>query len=125
MALWLATLNGQGLWSESRIWNRVHLAVNACCLQEIHLIASDYKDILSKWFRLYSAYFDSRFRGVSWLIRRPLTASCAHVFADSEGRICVLDITIKGKSLRFIGFMRPTTRRSEWPFFGKSSFFFF
>lgn len=93
MVVWLSCLNFQGLRLESRRARLVRvlqsLRVNIICLQETHLIASGYKDILSKWFHLYSTYLDSHSRVVSWLVSRSLTASCALVFAALEGRLCI------------------------------------
>lgn len=103
MVVWLACLNFRGLRLESRRARLVRdfqsFRVNIFCLQEIHLIASDYKDILSKWFRIYSTYLDIHSRVVSWLVSRPLTVSCVLVFAALECRLCILDVTIKGKTL--------------------------
>ncbi len=43
----------------------------------------------------FSAYFDGRSRGVTWLVSRRLVATCALVLSDLAGRLCVLDVTIK------------------------------
>lgn len=80
-------------------------------------IANDYKDILLKRFHHYSAYFDSRSRGVSWLISRSFTASRVLVFADPEDRLCVVDVTIKGKSIRFIRVYAPNGHAKRATFF--------
>ncbi len=79
MALWLATLNVRGLRSESRrarlSRDLQRLGVNVCCVQETRFSSHDYEDILSKGFALYSACFDGRSRGVSWLVSKSLKAA--------------------------------------------------
>lgn len=42
------------------------------------------------------------------------------VFAYPEGRIFLLEVTIKGKAHRFIGVYAPTTEGSGWIYFCES-----
>ena len=121
MAIFLASLNGRGLRNESKqsqlIRTLQHLDVNICCLQETHFIPSDYLNVLTKRYDLFSAYFDSHSRGVSWLISHSLKATCSLVFADPAGRICVVDITIKEDTFRLIGVYAPNCQAERISFF--------
>ena len=123
MALHLASVNGRGLRSDSKraklLRTLQHLDVNICCLQETHFIPSDYESVLSKDFLLFSAYFDSHSRGVSWLISRSLNAACTLVFADPAGRLCVVDATIKGEAFRLIGVYGPNLQSERVSFFSR------
>ena len=99
MDLRLTSLNGRGLRSVSR---RSHLflylqrrGIDICCLQETRFDSNFHKGILSKGYLSFSAYFDGRSRGVTWLISRRLDATCALVLSDPAGRLCVVDVTIK------------------------------
>ena len=65
----------------------------------------------------FSAYFDGRSRGVTWLVSRRLDASCALVLSDPAGRLCVLDVTIKDKAFRLIGVYGPNVTRKLPAFF--------
>lgn len=65
-------------------------------MQESRFSTRDRDDILSKRFVLYSTCFDGRSRGVPWLVSKSKNATGALVCADPSGRLCVLDITIKG-----------------------------
>ena len=107
MDLRLASSNGCGLRSESR---RSHLllylkrrGIDICCLQETHFDSNFHESILSRDYLSFSAYFDGRSRGVTWLISRRLDATCALVLSDPAGRLCILDVTIKDKAFRLIG----------------------
>lgn len=91
------------------------------CLQETHLIPSNYEDILSKRFQLYSAYFDIHPRGVSWLAIRYLTTSSALVFANPESRLCALDVTIKAKTPRLNGVYAPNDKAERADIFDDAS----
>ena len=121
MSLQLASLNGRGLRSESKraklLRTLQHFDVSICCLQETHFIPSDCESILSRDFLLFSAYFDSHSRGVSWLISRSLNAACTHVYADPAGRLCVVDVTIKGEVFRLIGVYGPNLQAERVAFF--------
>ena len=64
----------------------------------------------------FSAYFDSRSRGVTWQVSRRLVATCALVLSDPAGRLCVLDVTIKDNAFRLIGVYGPNAS-SELPAF--------
>lgn len=94
MSRLLASLNGRALRSESkcaRLSRDLHrLGVDACCVQEDHLIVSDYKCLMSRRFRLFSVYFDRHSTGVSWLVSRFLDATCALVFEDPTKKLCSL-----------------------------------
>ena len=120
MDLRLASINARGLRSDSK---RSHLlahlkqrGADICCIQETHFDSNFRESILSRVYEPFSAYFDGRARGVSWLICRGLSASCSLVFSDPEGRLCVLDATIKGRAFRFIGVYGPNAN-SELPDF--------
>ena len=74
MDLRLASINGRGLRSDSR---RSHLflylqrrGIDICCLQETRFDFNFHEDILSKDYLSFSACFDGRSRGVTWLISR-------------------------------------------------------
>ena len=103
MDLRLASLNGRGLRAGSR---RAHLflylqrrGIDICCLQETRFDSNFHEDILSKDYLSFSAYFDGRSRGVTWLISRRLDDTCALVLSDPAGRLCVVDVTIKDKGV--------------------------
>ena len=120
MDLRLASLNGRGLRAGSR---RSHLflylerrGIDICCLQETRFDSNFHEDILSKDYLSFSAYFDGRSRGVTWLISRRLDATCALVLSDPAGRLCVVDVTIKDKAFRLIGVYGPNAC-SELPAF--------
>ena len=120
MDLTLASLNGRGLRSNSR---RSHLflylqrrGIDICCLQETHFDSNFHEGILSRNYFSFSAYFDGRSRGVTWLISRRLDATCALVLSDPTGRLCVLDVTIKDKAFQLIG-VYGTNVTSELPAF--------
>ena len=66
----------------------------------------------------FSAYFDGRSRGVTWLISRRLDATCALVLSDLAGSLCVLAVTIKDKAFRLIGVYGPNAT-SELPAFSR------
>ena len=107
MDLRLASLNGRGQRSDSR---RSHLllylqcrGIDICCLQETRFDSNFHESILSRDYLSFSAYFDGRSRGVTWLISRRLDATCALVLLDLAGRLCVLDVTIKDKAFQLIG----------------------
>ena len=87
-----------------------------CCLQETHFDSNFHEGILSRDYLSFSANFDGRSRGVTWLISRHLDASCALVLSDPAGRLCVLDVTIKDKAFRLIGVYGPNVT-SELPAF--------
>lgn len=91
MVVWLACLNFRGLRLESRRARHVRdlqsFRVNIFCLQETHLIASDYKDILPKCFHLYSTYLDIHSISCRVLL-------CLRLCL----RLCILDVTIRGKT---------------------------
>ena len=120
MDLRLASLNGRGLRSDSR---RSHLflylqrrSIDICCLQETRFDSNFHEDILSRDYLSFSAYFDGRSRGVTWLISRHLDATCALVLSDPAGRLCVVDVAIKDKAFRLFGFYGPNAT-SELPAF--------
>ena len=107
MDLRLASLNGRGLRSDSK-WSQLLLnlqrrGINICGLQETHFDSNFHEGILSRGYLSFSACFDGRSRGVTWLVSRRLDASCALVLSDPAGRLCVLDVTIKDKAFRLIG----------------------
>ena len=120
MDLRLVTINARGLRSESKRKQLLsHLEfrkADICCLQETHFDSHFHESILSRVYEPFSAYFDGRARGVSWLINRNLKATCSLVFSDPAGRLCVLDATIKDKAFRFIGVYGPNVT-SELPEF--------
>ena len=120
MELRFACLNGRGLRSDSR---RSHLrlylqhrSIDICCLQETRFDSNFHEGILSKDYLSFSAYFDGRSKGVTWLVSRRLDASCALVLSDPAGRLCVLDVTIKDKAFRLVGAYGPNAT-SELPAF--------
>ena len=114
MDLRLASLNGRCLRAGSR---RSHLFLYLQrCLQETRFDSNFHEDILSKDYLSFSAYFDGRSRGVTWLISRRLDATCALVLSDPAGRLCVVDVTIKDKAFRLIGVYGPNAC-SELPAF--------
>lgn len=101
MALCLDSLNIWRLRSESRkaslVRNLARCGVYLLPLKEGHLIATDYENILSNRFHLYSAYFDSRSRCLTaQQVLYGVVSSCV------QTRICALDVALKGKTLRFI-----------------------
>ena len=120
MDLRLASLNGRSLRSDFR---RFHLllylqrrSIDICCLQETRFDSNFHEGILLRDYWSFSAYFDGRSRGVTWLISRRLDATCALVLSDPTGRLCVLDVTIKDKAFRRIGIYGPNAA-SELPAF--------
>ena len=120
MDLRLASLNGRGLRSDSKrsqlLLYLQRRGIDICCLQETHFDSNFYEGILARDYLSFSACFDSRSRGVTWLVSRRLDASCALVLSDPAGRLCVLDVTIKGKVFRLIGVYGPNAT-SELPAF--------
>ena len=120
MDLRLASLNGRGLRSDSKrsqlLLYLQRRGIDICCLQETHFDSNFHEGVLSKDYLSFSAYFDGRSRGVTWLISRRLDASCALVLSDLAGRLCVLDVTIKDKAFRLIGVYGPNAT-SELPAF--------
>ena len=100
MDLRLASLNG----------------IDICCLQETCFDSNFHEGILSRDYLSFSAYFDGRSRGVTWLISRRLVATCALVLSDPAGRLCILDVTIKDKAFRLNGVYGPNAI-SELPAF--------
>lgn len=89
------------------------LSVNVCCVQKIHLIASDYEGVLSRRFQ--PLYFDKCSRDVFWPVSCSLDATCSIVFMDPVGKLCMLDVTIK--CIDSLGLMCPMTVENR-----KSSF---
>lgn len=79
------------------------MSVNVCYIQVTDLTASAYKNILPKSFVLFPACFDERSRSASSLLSQSLTATCSHV-VDQANHLCALELTIKDKAPRFIGF---------------------
>lgn len=67
-----------------------HLSGNICYIQEIDFIASDYVGVLLRRFYLFSAYFDSHLKGVSWIVSQSLDVTCSLTFANPAGRLCML-----------------------------------
>ena len=120
MDLRLASLNGRGLRSDSKrsqlLLYLQRRGIDICCLQETHFDSNFHEGILARDYLSFSACFDSRSRGVTWLVSRRLDASCALVLSDPAGRLCVLDVTIKDKAFRLIGVYGPNTT-SELPAF--------
>ena len=120
MDLRLASLNGRGLRSDSKrsqlLLYLQRRGIDICCLQETHFDSNFYEGILAKDYLSFSACFDSRSRGVTWLVSRRLDASCTLVLSDPAGRLCVLDVTIKDKAFRLIGVYGPNAT-SELPAF--------
>lgn len=57
----------------------------------------------SKRIVLYLVCFDGCSKGVTWLVRKSLDAACALVLTGPVGRLCILNVTIKDKSLSLIG----------------------
>ena len=90
--------------------------IDICCVQETRFDSNFHEDILSKDYLFFSAYFDGRSRGVTWLLSRRLVATCALLLSDPAGRLCVLDVTIKDKAFRLIGVYGPNAT-SELPAF--------
>ncbi len=88
--------------------------IDICCLQETRFDFNFHEDILSKDYLSFSACFDGRSRGVTWLISRRLDATCALVLSDPAGRLCVVDVTINDKAFRLIGVYGPNAT-SELP----------
>ena len=78
---------------------------------------SSREGILSRDYLSFSAYFDGRSRGVTWLISRRLDATRALVLSDPADRLCVLDVTIKDKAFRLIGVYGPNATRELPAFF--------
>ena len=85
----LASLNGRGLRSDSR---RSHLllclqrrGIDICCLQETRFDSNFHEDILSKDYLSFSAYFEGRSRGVTWLVSRRLVATCSVDKTGTDG----------------------------------------
>jgi len=120
MGLKLVSINARGLRSPSK---RKHLLerlksreVDICCIQETRFDSNFRESILSEVYEPFSACFDGRSRGVSWLFSRNLHASCSLVFSDPTGRLCVVDATIEGRAFRFIGVYGPNAT-SELPDF--------
>ena len=120
MDLRLASLNGRGLRSDSKRSQLLSYlqrrGIDICWLQETHFDSNFHEGVLSRDYLSFSAYFDGRSRGVTWLISRHLDASCALVLSDPAGRLCVLDVTIKDKAFRLIGVYGPNAT-SEFPAF--------
>ena len=120
MDLRLASLNGRGLRSDSKrsqlLLYLQRRGIDICCLQETHFDSNFHEGILSRGYLSFSACFDGRSRGGTWLVSRRLDASCALVLSDPSGRLCVLDVTIKDKAFRLIGVYGPNVT-SELPAF--------
>ena len=117
MDLRLASLNGRGLRSVSRRYYLLlylqHRGIDICCLQETRF----HEGILSMNYLSFSAYFDGRSRGVTWLINRRLDATRALVLSHPADRLCVLDITIKNKTFRLFGVYGPNATSELLAFF--------
>ena len=111
MDLRLASLNDCGLRSDSRRSHLLlyfqHHGIDICCLQETRFDSNFHEGILSRNYLSFSAYFDGRYRGVTWLISRHLDATYALVLSDPADRLCILDVTIKDKAFRLIGVYGP------------------
>lgn len=120
-SLRLASLNVRGLRDASRklrvARDLQRLGVDICCIQETHFIPSDYQGVLLRDFQLYSAHYDTHARGVTWLVKRTLDASCDPIYADPEGRLLVLDVTVKDVAFRFIGVYAPNNHAELVSFF--------
>lgn len=98
-------MNGRGLRLETR-WtsiarDRQCLGVDVCCIQETPFLTRAVNFV--RGFVLYSASFDGRSRGVSWLVGKILNVAPSFVFAVPVCRLCELSVTIKDKPLRHIG----------------------
>ena len=121
MDLRLASINGRGLRSDSKrsqlLLYLQRRGIDICCLQETHFDSNFYEGILARGYLSFSACFDGRSRGVTWLVSRSLDASCALVLSDPAGRLCVLDVTIKDKAFRLIGVYGPNVTSELPPFF--------
>lgn len=70
-------------------------------MQETRFHSGDHDDMLTKRFDLFSAFYDGCSRGVSWLVNCSLEAVCTLVFADLEGRLCIVDATIKDQAFHW------------------------
>ena len=120
MDLGLASLNGRGLRSDSKRYHlRLYLQrrdIDICCLQVTRFDSNFHEDILSRDYLSFSAYFDGRSRGITWLVSRRLVATCVLVLSDPAGRLCVLDVAIKDKAFWLIGVYGPNAI-SELPDF--------
>ena len=118
MDLRLASLNGLGLRSDLRrsqlLLYLQRRGIDICCLQETRFDSNFHEGILSRDYLSFSAYFDGRSRGITWLISRRLDATCALVVSDPAGRLCILDVTIKDKAFQLTGVYGPNAT-SELP----------
>lgn len=74
----------------------------------IHLLASDYEDIPSMWFHVFSVYFDRLSRGVNCSLKM----TCAIVFTDLAAKLCVLNII---KEKEFLFYCVPNDFQNEHP----------
>ena len=92
MDLKLASLNGRGLTSDSKrsqlLLYLQRRGIDICCLQETHFDSNFHEGILVRDYLSFSACFDGRSGGVTWLVSRRLDASCALVLSDPAGRLC-------------------------------------
>lgn len=87
-----------------------------CAVQETRFHSGDHDDILTKGLTSFQRVMMAALVGGSWLVNRSLNAACTLVFADLEGTLYVVDVTIKDQAFRLTGVYTPNDRR-EWAAF--------
>ena len=119
MALNIATLNVRGLRDPSkcaRLFGELkNLGVDVAAVQETHFTCSADCRVLESDFNVFSAYDSRTSAGVSLLIRRSLDAA-VDVVGDGVDWLWPM-LPLKVSSSVWLGFMRPISLRSGFPFF--------
>ena len=123
MTLFLASLNGRGLGDPSRAIRVArklkYLSVDVAAVQETHSVSRSGDNVLSagNYFDVFSAYGDSKSRGVSLLVRCGLGAVTNVVYAGASGRLIVADVAVRSYKFRVIAVYAPNFSRERKAFF--------
>ena len=115
MTLFLVSLNGRDLGNRSRAIHVARhlrsLSVDVAAVQDTHSVSHSGDSVLSagEYFHVFSAYGDSKSRGVSLLVRCGLGAVTNVVYAGASGRLIVADVAVRSNKFRVIAAYAPNS----------------
>lgn len=81
--------------------------MDICIVEESFFQSDDLDDLLSMSCDIFSVYYDGRSKGVSRLVSHSLNVVCMLVFADLNGRLCVVGAIIKYQAFCLIAVYPP------------------
>ena len=95
----------------TKIINHLHkLQADICLLQETHLLETEHKKLLGKYFnRIYSSSFNSKKRGVAILVHKNVQLIHKKTISDTQGRYIIIQITINNKDITIANIYGPNT----------------